>query len=106
MIYIHRSEITKERWTDTSYLRNDNKEEFREKAKYGNRHAVFVKGALLGEIHNDKYNATDVPIGTINHASKYVEEKTSIPQGLATLGIVLGLGYIGYKTIKYLSKNI
>jgi hypothetical protein len=105
MNMIHRSEITKERWTDTSYLRNDGKEEFREKAKYGNRHAVFVKGALLGEIHYDKYNATDIPVGTINHASNYVEEKTSIPKGLVALGIVLGLGYIGYKTIKHFSKS-
>lgn len=103
---IHRSEITKERWTETSYLRNDDKEEFREKVKYGNRHAVFVKGALLGEVHYDEYNATDVPVGTINHASKYVEEKTNIPKGLVALGIVVGLVYVGYKTVKYLNKKL
>ena len=104
--FIRRSDITKERWIDTSYIRTDGKEEFREKKEFGNRHAVFEKGALLGTVDYDKYNATDVPVGTIKHAAKYTEEKTGIPEGLATLGIVLGLGYIGYKTVKYLAKNL
>lgn len=105
MTFIHRSEITKERWTDTSRLRTDGKEEFREKAKYGNRHAVFVKGALLGEVHYDQYNVTDIPVGTINHASTYVEEKTGIPKGLVALGIVLVGAFVTIKALTYITKK-
>lgn len=105
-IQILRHEITKERWADTSYLRTDGKEEFRERVNYGNRHAVFEKGSQIGYVHIDKFNATDIPLGTINHASNYVEEKTGIPQGLVTLGgIALGL-FAGYKTIKWAKKNL
>ena len=106
MELIHKSEITKERWTNTSYLRNDGKEEFREKAQFGNRHAVFVKSAEWGEVHYDEHNATDVPVGTIMHAAKYTEEKTGIPKGLAALGIAFGLGYVGYKALKYLDEKL
>ncbi len=103
---MHRNEITKEQWVDTSYLRNDGKEEFRERTKYGNRHAIFEKGSQIGYIHIDKFNATDIPVGTINHASNYVEEKTCIPRGLVTLGIIaLGL-FVGYKTYRWAEKNI
>ena|SRR5438128_11767564 len=106
MNMIHRSEITNEQWANTSYLRGDNKEEFRERKEFGNRHAVFDKGALWGEVHYDEHNATDFPAGTVKHASKYTEEKTGIPQGLVTFGIVLSGAYLGYKAIKYLSKNL
>jgi len=98
MEIIYRSQITKERWADTSYLRTDDKEEFRERAKFGNRHAVFEKGSEVGYIHYDKYNATDIPVGTINHAAKYTEEKTGIPQGLVALVIVI-VGIIGILTV-------
>lgn|SRR5690242_19394659 len=101
MTLIHRSETTTNRWINTSYLRTDNKEEFRERKEFGNRHAVFMKGSEWGEVHYDEYNATDFPTGTVNHAAKYTEEKTGIPQGLATAGIVLGAGYVGYKILKY-----
>ena len=105
-IPIYRNQITKEKWIDTSYLRTDDKEEFRERAKYGNRHAVFEKGSQVGYAHIDKFNATDIPIGTINHTSNYVEEKTGIPQGLVALGVVaLGL-FAGYKAIKWAEKNL
>ena len=105
-IPIYRNQIYKERWIDTSYLRIDGKEEFRERAKYGNRHAIFEKGSQIGYVHIDKFNATDVPSGAINHTSNYVEEKTGIPQGLATLGIAaLGL-FVGYKAYKWAEKNL
>jgi len=106
MSLIHRSEITQEHWFHTSYLRGDGKEEFREKVQFGNRHAVFVRGEELGEVHDDEHNATDVPVGTIMHAAKYTEEKTGIPKGFAALGIVLSLGYVGYKTLKYLDDRL
>ena len=61
---------------------------------------------MWGETHYDKYNATNFPQGTLNHTANYVEEKTGIPQGLAALGMVLGLAYVGYKAAKYLSKNL
>ena len=103
---IHRSEITNQQWTDTSYLRTDGKEEFRERKEFGNRHVVFENGSIWGEVHYDQYNATDFPKGTVSHASNYVEEKTGIPKGLITLAIVLGSAYVGYKTLKYLSKKL
>lgn len=99
---IHRYEMTSERWINTSYLRSDNKEEFREKKEFGNRHAVFDRGSEWGEVHHDEHNATDFPIGTINHAAKYTEEKTGIPQGLAAVGITAAGLYAGYKLLKYL----
>jgi hypothetical protein len=67
---------------------------------------VFAKGALLGEIHYDEHNATDFPVGTINHASKYVEEKTGIPKGLVVLGIVLVGAFVTVKALSYISKKI
>lgn len=92
-IPIYRTQITKERWANTSSLRTDNKEEFREYPKYGNRHAVFEKGSDIGYIHIDEDNALDIPIGTINHVSKYVEEKTGIPKWLTNL-VIVGIGLI------------
>ena len=104
-MYTHRSEITKEQWVETSYLRGDNKEEFRERKEFGNRHAIFERGSEWGEVHDDEYNATDFPSGTLMHAANYTEEKTGIPKGLAAFGLVLGLGYVGYKALKYLDEN-
>lgn len=101
MTLIHRSETKSNRWINTTYLRTDGKEEFRERKEFGNRHAVFMKGSEWGELHHDEYNATDFPIGTVNHTAKYVEEKTGIPQELATAGIIIGAGYIGYKILKH-----
>ena len=97
---IRRSEITKNRWIDTSYLRTDDKEEFRERKEFGSRHVVFDKNSSLGMIHYDEFNATDFPVGTINHFSNYVEEKTGIPKILTTvltMGIVF---YAGYKLLR------
>lgn len=106
MTKIHRSQITNEKWYDTSFLRMDEKQEFREKKQYGNRHVVFNPGAVWGTIHYDKYNATDFPVGTIQHTSKYTEEKTGIPEGLVTLGIVAVSLFVGYKALKFISKKI
>ena len=93
----------RQRWYDTSFLRTDGKVEYREKAEFGNRHAVFENGSYVGNMHVDRFNATDVPVGTVRHAGKYVEEKTGIPEPLATLGIVLagiGIAYVGYRAIR------
>lgn len=93
-------------WVNTSYVRSDDKIEYREKKEYGDRHAVFDKGAFWGNIHYDQDNATDVPVGTVKHFSKYVEEKTGIPKGLVALATV-GLSlYAGYKVVKWAQKNI
>lgn len=94
------------RWMNTSGIRSDNKEEYRERKEFGNRHVIFENRALYGAIHHDKYNATDFPVGTVQHVSKYTEEKTGIPAGLVTLGIVAVTAFLGYKTIKYISKKI
>lgn len=93
-----------ERWVDTSYLRFDDKTEYREKKEYGNRHAVFEYGAILGKVHYDKFNATDVPVGTVRHFSNYVEEKSGIPQGLVNAAIILLVLYATYKTTKWTFK--
>jgi len=102
---IHISEITPERWIDTSFARGDGKLEFRERPRYGNRHAAFSKGAVWGEIHIDEHNALDFPDGTVNHLAKYTEEKTSIPQDIAKLGIILGGLFAGYKLLKFLEED-
>ena len=106
MISIDEVSSHPEQWVDTSYLRSDDKIEYREKKKYGDRHAVFDNGAYWGEVHYDQYNATDVPVGTVNHFSNYVEEKTGLPQGLVTLATV-GLGlYAGYKALTWAENNL
>jgi len=102
---IHRSEIIPEQWVDTSFARFDGRQEFREKPQYGNRHAIFNPGSDWGEVEVDEYNAADFPNGTLNHLSKYTEEKTAIPQEIAKVGIVLGAGYVLYKLIKYFGEN-
>ena len=93
----------RQQWYNTSFLRTDGKIEYREKAEFGNRHAVFENGSYVGDMHTDRFNATDVPVGMVRHAGNYVEEKTGIPEPLATLGIVLvgiGVAYVGYKAIR------
>lgn len=97
---IHRSEITKEHWIDTSYIRTDGKEEFRERKEYGNRHIIFDEKSMWGLMHYDKINATDFPIGTIDHFSNYVEEKTGIPKILTNLVVASIVLYAGYRMLK------
>ena len=99
-------EVYPERWINTSDVRSDNKEEYRERKEFGNRHVIFEKGSLFGEVHYDKYNATDFPVGTVQHVSNYTEEKTGIPAVLVTLGIVAVSAFLGYKAIKYVAKKI
>lgn len=85
------------RWQNTSMLRHDDKVEYREKKEYGNRHAVFEKGSCIGYVHVDKFNATDLPVGTIRHIGKFVEEKTGIPESITSLVIgILGIAGIAY----------
>ena len=106
MISIDEVRSNPDQWTDTSYLRFDGKTEYRENKKYGNRHAVFDNGQFWGTVHTDQHNATDVPFGTVRHFSKYVEEKTSVPQ-ILTEGIIAGFAlYAGYKTTKWAYDNI
>ena len=106
MISIDEVRSHPEQWTNTSYVRSDDKIEYRERKEYGNRHVVFDNGAFLGNIHSDQHNATDVPVGTVKHFSNYIEEKTGIPQGLVTLATV-GLSlYVGYKAVKWAQKNL
>ncbi len=108
MSIILRSEVNghPERWMNMSGARSDNKEEYRERKEFGNRHVIFENGSLYGISHHDKYNATDFPVGTVQHVSNYAEEKTGIPAGLVTLGIIVGSAYLGYEAIKYISKRI
>jgi len=98
---LHRSEITSDRWTDTSIIRFDGREEFREKPEYGNGHAIFELGSEWGEYHIDEHNALDFPQGTLNHTALYVNEQTGIPQTAAKLGIVAIAFYGLYKFFKY-----
>lgn len=94
----------RQRWYDTSFLRADGRVEYREKKEFGSRHAVFDSGSCVGDMHVDRFNATDVPVGTVRHAGNYVEEKTGIPEPLASIGMVLagiaGIAYIGYRALK------
>lgn len=90
-----------DRWINTSYLRSDGKIEYREKKEYGNRHVVFDSiYSKWGEVHTDKFNATDFPIGTVRHASNYVEEKTGIPELITSIAAAVLVFYVGYKTLK------
>jgi len=99
---IHRSEITEEQWSDTSIIRTDGREEFREKPGFQDRHAIFVKGAEWGEVHVDEYNALDFPNGTVDHLSKYAEEKTGVPELIAKGVIVLGGLFVAAKLLQKL----
>jgi len=106
MISIDEVRSHPEQWADTSYLRFDGKTEYREEKKFGNRHVVFDNGGFWGNIHYDQHNATDIPVGTTKHFSNYVEEKTGIPQGLVTLGVIAVGLFAGYKAIKWAEKNV
>jgi len=58
--YIHRCEINREQWQDTSFIRTDVKQEFRERQQFGNRHAIFnTPQDEWGEVHYDEHNALD-----------------------------------------------
>ena len=99
---IHRTEIIGEQWYDTSIVRTDGREEFREKPGFRDLHAIFVKGSEWGEVHVDEHNALDFPNGTINHLSKYTEEKTGIPETIAKGVIILGGLFVGAKLLHHL----
>lgn len=90
-----------DRWENTSNYRLDGKIEYREKKEYGNRHAVFDSiYSEWGEVHIDEFNATNFPIGTVRHVSKYVEEKTGIPEWLISIATGALAIYVGYKALK------
>ena len=95
MTLIHISEIKSEdhRWIHTW-------DGYRELAKYGNRHAKFVDSEWL-QIHIDQHNATNFPIGTINHLAKWGNEKTAINEDILR---ILGWGALAVIGIKVLQK--
>ena len=93
------------RWIETSIVRTDGKREFRERPKFGNRHAVFLLGSEWGEVHEDKFNALDFPNGTVDHLSKYTEEKTGIPEIIAKGAIIVGGLVVGAKLLQYLGDS-
>lgn len=96
-ITLHDIMADRTRWQNTSMLRHDDKVEYREKKEYGNRHAVFEKGSCIGDIHVDKFNATDIPVGTIRHIGKFIEEKTGMPESITSSAIaILGIACIAY----------
>lgn len=99
-------EASRSRWYDTSILRPDGNVEYREKKEFGSRHAVFESRSFVGDVHTDRFNATDAPLGTIRHVSNYVEEKTGIPEPLTTLAIILGGAYLGYKSANWIRDNL
>ena len=99
-ISIYQIGAERERWQDTSFARPDGRIEYREKKEFGNRHAVFERGAYFGTVHHDQFNATDVPFGTIRHISNYVDEQTGIKHTLPIVGgLALGL-YLLYRSSK------
>ena len=103
-ITLHQVRSHPAQWIDTSYLRSDGKIEYRERKEFGNRHAVFERGQTYGAIHHDRYNATDFPAGTVRHASRFIEEKTGIPERVTTAaisGVAVGaLAYAIYRICK------
>lgn len=103
---IHRSQIDPSKWVNTSIFRFDGKEEYRELARYGNRHAVFSPNSEWGELHEDQHNATDFPKGTLNHLALYTNEKTDIPEEIAKLVLVAAGMYTGYKILKFLGDRL
>lgn len=102
MTYVYRSEMTPERWVNSTGLPPDGREHFRELKQYGNRHVVFERNAEWGQIHIDEYNATDFPVRTVNHLAKYTNEKTGVPENLAKAAIVFGALYLGYRGLRSL----
>lgn len=106
MEWISRSEIMRDygtRWLGD--LRLDGREGFREVESYGNRHVVFDHGAEWGYVHDDQYNATSFPAGTVNHLAKWGNEKTGIGEGLLRLVEWGALLYGAYKVGKYVDEN-
>ena len=103
---ILRRSITTDRWVNTSFLRGDGKEEYRERPQFGNRHAIFEKGALIGQVHVDEHNALDFPNGSLNHGAKYVNERTGMSEDIAKGLIVVGAAYGLHKLLKFLTRNI
>lgn len=102
---IHRSEINSVCWVDTSMIRTDGMKEYRELPQYGNRHAIFNPNSEWGEVHYDEHNATNFPVGSIKHLGRYTNEKTGIPEDIATVGIA-AVGLYGlYRLLKYLEEN-
>ena len=95
-------EMTSDRWMETSYISFDEKREFRERSNFGNSHVVFDKNSEWGTEHTDEFNALDFPNGTLNHLSRYTEEKTGIPHDIAKVGIILGSILIGAKLLQKL----
>jgi len=102
----HISEMTNDRWMNTSFARFDDKIEFRERPQFGNTHVVFPKDSEWGEEHIDTYNALDFPSGTVDHLAKYSEEKTGIPETIARGVIVVGGLILGAKLLQYLEDEI
>lgn len=103
--WIHISQIKTHQWMNTSLVRSDGKIEYRQRPAFGNNHAVFEPNSEWGLIHNDKFNALDFPNGTVDHLSKYTEEKTGIPHDLAKAGIILGSILIGVKLLQKLEDS-
>lgn len=52
---IHRSKIFDNEWRNTSFVRFDGKEEYREKPRYRDRHAIFEKDAEWAPTTFDNY---------------------------------------------------
>ena len=100
----HISEMTNDRWVNTSISRFDAKIEFREKPQFGNAHVIFPQNSEWGEEHIDKYNALDFPSGTVDHLAKYSEEKIGIPETIARGVIVVGGLILGAKLLQYLEE--
>lgn len=103
---LHISEMTSERWIETSIVRFDGKREFRERPKYGNRHVVFMNNSEWGEIHEDEYNALDFPNGTADHFSKYAEEKTGIPGLIVKGAVIVGGLFLALKLFQKLEESL
>jgi hypothetical protein len=103
---IHRAQIEPSRWQNTSIFRPDGKEEYRELAQYGNRHAVFVPSEEWGEVHEDRHNATDFPRGTLDHLALYANERIGVPEEIAKVTLVAVAVYAGYKILKFIGDNM
>ncbi|MFY3741912.1 MAG: hypothetical protein HMLIMOIP_002373 [Candidatus Nitrosomirales archaeon] len=74
----------------------DGRDHYRERKEYGNRHAIFERGAEWGTAHYDEYNAIDFPNGTFNHAARYTSEKTGVSETAAKVVLVaIGLIAVG-----------
>ena len=102
---IHISQVQNDQWIETSPVRGDGKREFRERPKFGNRHAIFPINSEWGEAHIDEYNALDFPNGTVNHLAKYSEELTGIPEAIGRTVLVLGGLILGAKLLQYLEEQ-